>query len=126
MISHTLVGSCWLRHEKHLHTCPPGIGDCSNNFAEFTRDSLRHALRSEPRKVANCRVPIGDAAKEGSETKSPSWGWVSSTQPGWFDLETYMDDRNRTISETTHESFFYRIRDVHTISYNIIERNIQR
>ncbi|CAK9043076.1 Uncharacterized protein SCF082_LOCUS24687, partial [Durusdinium trenchii] len=36
-----------------------GIGDCSNNFAEFTRDSLRHALRSEPRKVANCRVPIG-------------------------------------------------------------------
>eukprot|EP00435_Cladocopium_sp_Y103_P068485 s134_g31.t1 len=35
-----------------------GIGDCSNNFEEFGRDTLRVALREEERKVTNCRVPI--------------------------------------------------------------------
>ena len=35
-----------------------GIGDCSNNFEEFGRHSLRAALREEERRVTNCRVPI--------------------------------------------------------------------
>jgi len=34
-----------------------GIGDCSNNFEDFGRDSLKVAFRDE-KKVSNCRVPI--------------------------------------------------------------------
>ena len=39
-----------------------GLGDCSNNYRQFHRESLKAALKDGPNgtKVANCRVPIGD------------------------------------------------------------------